>query len=74
MSYVNAPLVHLVTQRCTEVRFANFLSGGFITVIVVNPPEEKLKKRTSVRCFKSLLDLGWHNSGFNHDDLKQKFM
>ena len=23
------------------VRFASFLSGGFITVIVVNPPESK---------------------------------
>jgi hypothetical protein len=25
--------------HCTEVRFASFLSGGFITVIVVNPLE-----------------------------------
>jgi hypothetical protein len=32
----------------TEVRFAGFLSGGFITAIVVNPPESKLTKRTSV--------------------------
>ena len=30
------------TQQCTEVRFANFLSGRFITAIVVNPPERKL--------------------------------
>ena len=28
--------------------FASFLSGGFITAIVVNPPESKLAKRTSV--------------------------
>ena len=34
----------------TEVRFASFLSGEFITVIVVNPPERKLAKRTSVHC------------------------
>ena len=34
----------------TEVRFASFLSGGFITTIVVNPPERKLAKRTSVEC------------------------
>ena len=32
------------------VRFASFLSGGFIIAIVVNPPERKLSKRTSVRC------------------------
>ena len=35
-------------HHCTEVHFASFLSGGFITVIVVNPPERKLAKRTSV--------------------------
>ena len=35
----------------TEVRFASFLSDGFVTAIVVNPPERKLAKRTSVhRC------------------------
>jgi hypothetical protein len=31
------------------MRFASFLSGGFITAIVVNPPERKLAKRTSVQ-------------------------
>ena len=36
-------------MQSTEVRFASFLSGGFITVIVVNPPESKLAKRTSVQ-------------------------
>jgi hypothetical protein len=35
--------------NCTEVHFASFLSGGFITAIVVNPPERKLAKRTSVQ-------------------------
>ena len=30
------------------MRFASFLSGGFITVIVVNPLEKKLEKCTSV--------------------------
>ena len=34
----------------TEVRFAGFFSGGFITAIVVNPPERRLAKRTSVHC------------------------
>ena len=35
---------------CTEVRFASFLSGRFITVVVVNLPEKELAKRTSVGC------------------------
>ena len=39
----------------TEVRFASFLSGGFIiTAIVVNPPERKLAK---------LISLHYHGSG-----------
>ena len=33
---------------CTEVRFASFLSGGFTTMAVINPPERKLAKCTSV--------------------------
>ena len=37
------------SSQCTEVRFASFLSGGFITATVVNPPERKLAKRTSVQ-------------------------
>ena len=37
-------------SQCTEVRFASFLSGWFIITIVVNPPERKLEKRTSVQC------------------------
>ena len=46
------PLWHIAKgtmTQCTEVRFARFLSGGFITAIVVNPPESKLAKRTSVQ-------------------------
>ena len=38
------------TVDCTEVRFSSLFSGGFITAIVVNPPERKLAKRTSVHC------------------------
>ena len=30
--------------------FCNFLYGGLITAIVLNPPERKLGKRTSVQC------------------------
>jgi hypothetical protein len=31
------------------MRFVNFLSGGFITAIVVNPLERKWEKCTSVQ-------------------------
>ena len=38
------------SDQCTEVRFASFLSSGFITAaIVVNPPEGRLAKRTFVQ-------------------------
>jgi hypothetical protein len=30
------------------VRFASFFSVGLTTIAVMNPPEKKLKKRTSV--------------------------
>ena len=30
------------------MRFASFFSGGFITAIIVNPPERRLTKRNSV--------------------------
>ena len=35
----------------TEVCFASFLSVGFITAIVVKPPERNLAKRTSVKSY-----------------------
>ena len=50
LSFCADPNMHFV--HCTEVRFACFLSGGFFTDIVVNPPERKLAKRTSVHCTK----------------------
>ena len=34
--------------RSTEVRFPSFLSGGFITAIIVNPPERKPAECTFV--------------------------
>ena len=51
-------------EQRTEVRFSSFFSGGFITAIVVNPPERKLAKRTSVQCMHYNLELcvvknGW---------------
>ena len=36
-------------NKCTEVRFASFLSGGFTTMAVINPPERKLAKRISLK-------------------------
>ena len=39
------------------MRFASFLSGGFVIAIVVNPPERKLAKRTAVQWLKLYLSL-----------------
>ena len=39
------PISQIAIPECTEVRFVSFLSGGFITAIVVNPLERKLAKR-----------------------------
>ena len=42
--------------HCTEVRFASF-SGEFTTMTVINPPERKMRKRTSVHwrpCLKGM--------------------
>ena len=36
-------------NQCTEMHFVNFFSSGFITAIIVNPPERKLAKCTSVQ-------------------------
>ena len=41
-------LKHFCLWMFQQVRFASFLSDGFIATIVVNPPERKLAKRTSV--------------------------
>ena len=51
---VHITLPKLPLNQFTEVCFASFLSGGFINVIVVNPLERKLVKRTSVQCQKKL--------------------
>ena len=38
------------TVQCTEVRFASLLSDGFTAMaVIINPPERKLAKRTSVQ-------------------------
>ena len=41
------------SPRRKEVRFASFISGEFTTMQVINPPERKLAKRTSVHCCKN---------------------
>jgi len=57
--WINKPLIYFLVVafflyvdfiQCTELRFARFFSGGFITAIVINPPKRKLAKRTSVQC------------------------
>ena len=54
--YVSQVFLNLIKSRwmdlvhCTQVRFSTYLSCGFITAIVVNPPESKLAKSTSVHC------------------------
>ena len=37
-------------QHYTEVLLTRFLSGGFISATVLNPPKRKLAKRISVHC------------------------
>ena len=37
-------------RQCTEVGFASFLSGGFTTMTVMNPPEKNLEKCILVQC------------------------
>ena len=44
----------------TEVRFASFLSDIFTTMAVMNPPERKLVKRTSVHWFTFWTMLFWY--------------
>ena len=50
--------------QCTEVRFVIFLSCGFITAIVVNRPEMKQAKRTSVQCTEMCFTR-FFSGGFN---------
>ena len=38
-----------ISIECTKVHFASFLSGELTTTAVINPPEKKLAKRTSVQ-------------------------
>ena len=38
----------ILLNHCTDVHFNSLFFGGFITNIVVNPPERKQVKRTSV--------------------------
>ena len=52
-----------IITHSTEVRFTSFLSGGFTTMAVINPPKRKLAKRMSVHCtemrFASFLSGGF---------------
>ena len=39
--------------QCTEVQLDSFLSSGFTTMTVINPPDWKLTNRTFMQCEKS---------------------
>jgi hypothetical protein len=43
--------------------FCSFFFGGFITAIVVNQPERKLAKRTTVQWFGSIFGVLWEYFG-----------
>ena len=53
--------------QCTKVRFASFLSGRFTSMAVMNPPERKKAKRTSV--FNRLVSKGL----FDHSHVTEFF-
>ena len=42
-------------MHCTELGLASFLPGGFTAIAVINPPEKKLPKRTSVHRLQFLM-------------------
>ena len=51
----------------TEVCFASFFSGGFTTMAVINPPERKLAKGTSVHYLKNEpKGLNWQIEGVSN--------
>jgi hypothetical protein len=52
------------------VRFASFFSGGFFTAIVVNTPERKLAKRTSVYCITTVFTTKFNASDVMFDTTK----
>ena len=68
-------------MHCTEVRFVSFLSGGFTTMTVINLPERKLAKRTSMKCMSSFICIQkiceismWHMSIRLNNKTKTYFM
>ena len=48
LSYYDSSSSGIISDHLTEVRFASFLSGGFTSMALMNPPEKKLEKRISV--------------------------
>ena len=53
-------------NQYTEVRFASFLSGWYTTMAVINPPERKLAKRTSVQFCGAPYWSRWYNDGHHY--------
>ena len=44
-------LIFVKIGHCAEVHFASFQFGDFTTKAVMNPPEKKVEKCTSVHCW-----------------------
>ena len=59
----------LYLHHCTVLHFASFLSGGFTTMAVINPPERNLAKRTSVHCKAEILTIFRSYFGRIHDTI-----
>ena len=49
LTFSGKDLRYPLTNKCTEVHFVSFLSGGFTTMAVINPLVRKLAKRSPVK-------------------------
>ena len=58
-------ITNLVSDQSKEVQFANFFSGGFTTVALINPPDRELAKHTSVQCHLWIQNLTTYYTLFN---------
>ena len=56
------------------MRFASFISGEFTTMSVINPPERKLEKPTSVQCVESQIFEKQARKGFRPISVSQIFL
>ena len=57
-------VLNYTSVRWKEVLFASFLSGGFMSALLVNPTKRKQANRTSVYCSKIANQTLWNNDTF----------